>query len=136
MRRTFALRATFAALALLSATSAAPQDPPVETTGLPTAFDAGWHGAKVCEPLFENAQMRSARCTFPPGGGHERHFHPAHWGYIVEGGTMQITDASGTRTRVLAAGSNWWSDGIAWHEAVNIGKTTAVYIIVEPKTAP
>jgi beta-alanine degradation protein BauB len=118
-----------AAFALLSA--AAPDDKP-----LPTAFKAGWKGAPVCEPLFENATMRSARCTFPPGGGHDRHFHQPHWGYIVEGGTMRITDAGGARERVLKAGTNWWSDGIAWHEAVNIGSTTAVYIIVEPKPAP
>jgi quercetin dioxygenase-like cupin family protein len=101
---------------------------------LPSAFDAKWHGKTVCEPLFENAAMRAARCTFPPGGGHERHFHPPHWGYIIAGGTMRITDANGTRVRDLNSGSTWWSDGIAWHEAVNVGTTTSVYIIVEPKS--
>jgi quercetin dioxygenase-like cupin family protein len=101
---------------------------------LPSAFDAKWHGQTVCEPLFENAAMRAARCTFPPGGGHERHFHPPHWGYIIAGGTMRITDANGTRVRDLKSGSTWWSDGIAWHEAVNVGTTTSVYIIVEPKS--
>jgi beta-alanine degradation protein BauB len=100
---------------------------------LPTAFDAGWHGAPVCQPLFENDALRAARCTFPPGGGHERHFHPPHWGYIVQGGTMHITDASGTHDRILQAGASWWSDGIKWHEAINVGATTSVYIIVEPK---
>lgn len=103
---------------------------------LPSAFDAKWHGKTVCEPLFENVQMRAARCTFPPGGGHERHYHPPHWGYIVDGGTMRITDAKGTTVRELKSGASWWSDGIAWHEAVNIGKTTSIYIIVEPKIAP
>jgi beta-alanine degradation protein BauB len=106
----------------------APTAPP-----LPTAFDAGWKGERVCEPLFENERMRAARCTFPPGGGHERHSHPAHWGYIVQGTTMRITTATGTVDRVLKSGTNWWSDGIAWHEAVNIGPTTGVYIIMEPK---
>jgi quercetin dioxygenase-like cupin family protein len=101
---------------------------------LPSAFDAKWHGQTVCEPLFENAAMRAARCTFPPGDGHERHFHPPHWGYIIAGGTMRITDANGTRVRELKSGSTWWSDGIAWHEAVNVGTTTSVYIIVEPKS--
>lgn len=101
---------------------------------LPSAFDAKWHGQTVCEPLFENAAMRAARCTFPPGGGHERHFHPPHWGYIIAGGTMRITDANGTRVRDLKSGSTWWSDGIAWHEAVNVGTMTSVYIIVEPKS--
>lgn len=103
---------------------------------LPSAFDAGWKGEKVCTLLYENTGMRAARCVFPPGMGHERHFHAPHWGYIVAGGTMRITTAAGTVDRVLASGSNWWSDGIAWHEAVNIGTTTAVYVIVEPKRTP
>lgn len=117
-------------LVALAASSAYSNENP---TPLPSAFDAGWHGQRVCEPLFENAEMRAARCTFPPGGGHEKHYHPPHWGYIVEGGTMRITTEAGTVDRVLKSGSNWWSDGIKWHEAVNVGDTTAVYIIVEPK---
>ena len=100
---------------------------------LPTAFDAGWKGQKVCELLFENADLRAARCTFPPGVGHDRHFHPRHWGYVVQGSTMRITDARGTSDRVIKTGSSWWSDGIEWHEAVNIGPTAAVYVIYEPK---
>lgn len=100
---------------------------------LPSALEAGWKGTRVCVLLFENEKMRAARCTFPPGGGHERHYHPAHWGYILQGSTMRITTAAGTVDRELKAGGTWWSDGIAWHEAVNIGTTTGVYIIVEPK---
>lgn len=117
------------AAAMLVAPSLAKEDP----APLPSAFDAKWQGKTVCEPVFENAELRAARCTFPPGGGHERHTHPPHWGYIVDGGTMRITDAKGTNIRDLKSGSSWWSDGIAGHEAINIGKTTSVYIIVEPK---
>ncbi len=102
---------------------------------LPTAFDAGWRGEAVCTRLFENAQIRTARCSFAPGVGHERHFHPPHWGYIEQGATMRITTATGTVDRELKSGTNWWSDGISWHEAVNIGTTTGVYVIVEPKQA-
>ncbi len=102
---------------------------------LPSAFDAGWKGQKVCELLYENAKVRAARCTFPPGIGHERHFHAAHWGYILQGATMRITTADGTVTRELKTGNNWWSDGIAWHEVVNVGTTTGVYLIIEPKQA-
>lgn len=100
---------------------------------LPGPLEAGWHGSKVCVLLNENARVRALRCTFPPGGGHERHFHAPHWGYILAGSTMQITSASGTVVRELKAGDNWWSDGLAWHEALNIGTTTGVYLIVEPK---
>lgn len=124
---------TYKPLLLVAALGSAAPAAAEPSPALPSAFEAKWHGKTVCEPLFENAELRAARCTFPPGGGHERHTHPPHWGYIVEGGTMRITDAKGTTIRELKSGSNWWSDGIAWHEAVNIGTTTSVYIIVEPK---
>jgi quercetin dioxygenase-like cupin family protein len=120
------------ASALASCTTPA-SDQTTEQSDLPTAFVAGWKGEKVCEPLFENEGMRAARCTFPPGIGHERHFHRPHFGYIVSGATMRMTDASGTHDRVLQTGATWWSDGIAWHEGVNISDTTGIYIIVEPK---
>ena len=106
---------------------------------LPDPLAAGWHGAKVCQLLADRPEMRVLRCTFPPGTGHDRHFHSAHWGYILQGSTMRITSASGTVVRQLKAGDSWWSDGIDWHEGVNIGRTTGVYIIVEPRrlgTAP
>jgi beta-alanine degradation protein BauB len=121
--------------ALISCSTAPPPSPaPAPTLPmLPTAFDAGWHGVRICEPLYENAQVRAARCTFPPGGGHERHSHPPHWGYILQGSVMQTTNASGTSQRTLQSGASWWSDGVTWHETVNIGTETAVYIIVELK---
>jgi quercetin dioxygenase-like cupin family protein len=106
---------------------------PAPLSSLPSALEAGWQGSKVCELLYENAQVRTARCTFPSGVGHERHYHPPHWGYILQGSTMRITTQQGTVERELKAGSNWWSNGIAWHEAVNIGTTTGVYLIIEPK---
>lgn len=130
------MRNLTAGLLLISlAANTAQSTPPAPSAApsLPSAFEAGWKGEKVCEPLFENDHLRAARCTFPPGIGHERHFHPPHWGYIVQGTTMRITTASGATERVLVSGTNWWSDGIEWHEAVNIGSNTGVYVIVEPK---
>lgn len=123
----------FAALTTPLTLVSAQDAPSANTETLPTAFEAGWKGEQVCEPLFENESLRAARCVFPPGGGHERHSHPPHWGYIEQGGTMRITNPSGSVDRVLKSGTNWWSDGFAWHEAVNIGEETAIYIIVEPK---
>lgn len=112
------------ALALLAAAQVSP---------LPEAFDAGWKGHKVCEVLRDDAAMRVGRCTFPPGGGHVRHWHRPHWGYIVAGGKMRMTDAKGTVVRDLKTGSSWSSEGVEWHEVLNVGDTTAVYLIVEPK---
>ena len=100
---------------------------------LPDPLEAGWRGASVCENLHEDSEQRILRCSFPPGVGHERHFHPRHFGYALSGGRMRIADANGAREVSLATGSSFTSPGVAWHEVVNVGDTTVVYLIVEPK---
>ena len=94
---------------------------------------AGWNGKPVCEKLHEDSNNRILRCTFPPAAGHERHFHDRHFGYAIAGGRVRITDASGSREVDLVTGSSYTSDGVAWHEVVNIGDSTIVYLIIEPK---
>lgn len=126
------MKPIFTACAGLAALFATPLGAQTEEA-LPTAMDAGWEGESTCEKLFENDEMRVGRCSFPPGIGHERHFHPPHWGYVLHGGTMRITNAEGTEDRLVEADTSWWSDGIEWHEALNIGDETAVYLIIEPK---
>ncbi len=46
---------------------------------------------------------------------------------------MRITDSSGTREVDLASGTSFASEGVAWHEVVNIGDSTSVFLIIEPK---
>ena len=99
---------------------------------LPDPLEAKWRGISVCEVLHEDADQRILRCSFPPGVGHERHFHPRHFGYAISGGRMRITDENGARDVDLATGSSFTSRGVAWHEVVNVGDTTVVYLIVEP----
>ena len=115
------------ALALLALAATA------ESSALPDPLAAGWQGKPVCEKLHEDLEQRILRCTFPPGVGHERHYHRAHFGYAVAGGRMRINDASGTRDMDLPAGSSYSSDGVAAHDVLNIGDSTVVYLIVEPK---
>ena len=100
---------------------------------LPDPLAAGWRGRSVCEKLHEDDRLRVLRCTFAPGVGHERHFHAAHFGYVLAGGRMRITDEDGVREVDLLTSSTFSSDGIAWHEVLNIGDTTTVFLIVEPK---
>lgn len=100
---------------------------------LPGAFEAGWLGKPVCELLYETATDRVLRCSFPPGVGHERHFHPRHFGYAVSGGSMRITTAAGTREAEIKTGSSFSSQGIGWHEVLNVGTTTVVYLMFEAK---
>jgi len=101
---------------------------------LPDPVAAGWQGESVCEVLREDAELRIFRCTFPPGVGHERHFHPRHFGYALSGGTMRITSDGGTREVTLKTGSYLFSEGIAWHEGLNVGDTTVSYLMIEPKS--
>ena len=98
---------------------------------VPDALTAGWDGERVCELQHETQTHRVLRCTFPPGIGHERHFHPAHYGYALSGGTMRLTSGSGIRTAQIATGSHYASDGVEWHEVINVGDTTVTYLIVE-----
>ena len=105
----------------------------VKLDRLPDPVEAGWKGASVCDVLHDDAYQRVLRCTFPPTVGHERHHHKRHFGYVIAGGRMQITDATGTRVVEPATGAHFKSDGIEWHEVVNIGDSTATYLIMEPK---
>ena len=119
--------------ALLTAVLAAPvlaTDPPA---GLPHAFDAGWQGQQTCERLYETAEVRVGKCSFPPGVGHERHYHNPHFGYVLAGGTLRIESAAGEVVVTTVAGDTWSTDAQTVHEAVNIGDTTTEYLIVEPR---
>ena len=100
---------------------------------LPDPVAATWQGETVCETLSETAEMRVFRCIFPPGVGHERHFHARHFGYALSGGRMRITDAAGTRELSLQTGTYFSSDGIPWHEVLNIGNTVVSYLMIEPR---
>lgn len=100
---------------------------------LPHAFDAGWQGETTCELLFEDDTTRIGRCVFPPGIGHEMHYHNPHFGYTLEGSTLRITDSTGEREVVTSAGGTWSTTRVTVHQAMNIGDTTTSYLIVEPK---
>jgi hypothetical protein len=99
----------------------------------PDPLAAGWNGESVCERLYEDEKQRILRCTFPPGGGHEKHYHAPHFGYVLVGGKMRIRDDEGERVVDLPDNLTWDSEGVNWHEVLNVGNTTSVYLIVEPK---
>jgi quercetin dioxygenase-like cupin family protein len=100
---------------------------------LPDPLAAGWKAEPVCEVLLENDSIRTLKCTFPPGVGHERHYHRPHFGYTLAGSTMRITDVNGIREVEVLTGSSFYSKGVEWHAVLNIGDSTAVFLIVEPK---
>jgi len=103
---------------------------------LPQARCAGWQGEAVCETLHEDAQIRVLRCAFPPGIGHEPHFHPPHFGYVLDGhSTMRTTAEAGAREIAVAPGQTFSNDVELRHNALNIGAETTHYLIVEKKYA-
>jgi quercetin dioxygenase-like cupin family protein len=111
-----------------------PAAPTPDFSNLPHAFDAGWKGEKTCELLYEDEATRIGRCVFPPGVGHEKHYHNPHFGYVLEGGSLLITDNASEREVTTQPNGTWSTKSITVHEAVNIGDTTTSYLIVEPKT--
>lgn len=102
-------------------------------TTLPDPFEAGWKGKKVCEILQDNTKLRVLKCTFPPGVGHEKHYHNTHFGYTVTGSKFRITTTDGIKEVDVPSGSDFSNEGITTHEVVNIGDKTAVFLIIEPK---
>ncbi len=96
-------------------------------------LQAGWKDKSICEIMEENDEVRVLKCVFAPGVGHERHYHKAHYGYTLAGSTFKIKDTNGIREVKVRTGSDFYNDRIEWHEVLNIGDSTAVFLIVEPK---
>lgn len=102
-------------------------------SSLPDPLEAGWKGEKVCVVKKESKDLRVLQCTFAPGVGHEKHYHNAHYGYTIAGSRFRITDENGSREVDVLTGRDFYSDGVLWHEVLNIGDSTAVFLIIEPK---
>ncbi|MFK5981795.1 MAG: cupin domain-containing protein [Flavobacteriaceae bacterium] len=100
---------------------------------LPDPLKAGWNGESVCQLIKENKALRVLKCTFPPGVGHERHFHKPHFGYTLAGSKFKMKDTTGVKEVQVLTGTNFYSNGTEWHEVLNIGDSTAVFLIMEPK---
>jgi quercetin dioxygenase-like cupin family protein len=103
---------------------------------VPDALSVEWQGKHPCEKLFEDAQVRASRCTFPPGTVHVCHSHPAFLIYAVSGGQAQVQDEKGVRKIDVVAGAFADVPPIPWHEFTNVGDTTIQYIVVEKKYQP
>ena len=111
---------------------------PLATRGenVPDALSVEWQGQKPCEKLFVDAQVRVARCTFPPNAVHVRHSHPGYLSYVLSGGKGQIQDQKGTRQVEVRTDTYTNSEPLAWHELTNTGDTTLRYLVIERKYEP
>ena len=95
---------------------------------VPDALSVEWQGNHPCEKLFEDAQVRVARCTFPPGAMHVCHSHPSYLSYVVSDGQAQIRDEKGVRKVNAVAGALADVPPTPWHELTNES------IIIMPET--
>lgn len=129
MLRAFAVTAAAVVCACVSASA--------QRAPLPMALCAGWEGERTCEVLHEDDMIRVLRCAFPPGVGHEPHYHPPHFGYTLEGeSVMRITgDDGGAREAPVSAGGSFANDAEVRHQALNVGEQATTYLIVEKKYA-
>lgn len=118
---------------LLAAACTTP--PQQQGTPLPDPLAAGWNGEAVCEALHDDTRMRILRCTFPPGVGHERHYHDRHFGYVIRGGRMRLIEDGVTRVVDIPDGTMWQRDERFEHEALNVGDNESQYLIIERKEA-
>ncbi|HEY7300974.1 MAG TPA: hypothetical protein VH684_24045 [Xanthobacteraceae bacterium] len=103
---------------------------------VPDALSVEWQGQKPCEKLFEDAQVRISRCTFPPGAMHVCHSHPSYGYYVLSGGRARAQDAMGTRQVEFRTGSYADAPPVPWHEVTNVGDTTLQFLILEKKYEP
>ena len=102
-------------------------------TNLPDPLQAGWNNEAVCEIVEENNKIRVLKCTFPPGIGHEEHYHDPHVGYTIVGSRFRIKDATGVKEVNVPSGYSFSNSEMITHEVLNIGDTTAVFLIMEYK---
>lgn len=100
---------------------------------LADTIEAGWKGEPVCEVLYEDDKIRTGTCTYPPGIGQERHTHGPYFSYVVSGGTLEVTSERGTFQSTSITGNSGKSNGVKWHELVNVGDTTIKFLFVEQK---
>ena len=100
---------------------------------VPDALSVEWQGKKPCEKLFDDAQIRVVRCTFPPGAVHVCHSHPGYLSYVVNGGQGQVQDEKGIRKIDVVAGALLDVPPTPWHEFANVGDTTIQFVVIEKK---
>jgi quercetin dioxygenase-like cupin family protein len=100
---------------------------------IPDPLEAGWEGEKVCETIHEDNNIRVLKCTFPPNVGHEWHKHQPHFGYAISGSTFKIKDHQGIRTVEVTTGTSFANQEFTEHEVLNVGDSTAIFLITEYK---
>lgn len=86
--------------------------------------------------VLDNAEVRVVEYVLQPGQRDEWHTHPAKVSYVVNGGTLRITQPDGTSiVSEERPGVAQWRNPLGRHYATNIGKTPVRIVLVEVKNA-
>ena len=84
--------------------------------------------------VFENARVRVWEFTLQPGETMETHKHDSdYFFYPIEGGTLEVTRASGVTRATLEAGKVYYRQGGDSHAAKNVSANRYHEILVELK---
>jgi beta-alanine degradation protein BauB len=84
--------------------------------------------------VFENDRIRVWEFTLRPGEAIEAHQHDhPYFFYPIEGGTLEVTRASGVTRATLEAGKVYYRDKGDTHAALNVGDSRYHEILVELK---
>jgi len=107
--------------------------PPSMAKITPKGPDPAKVASDVYTKIFENKLIRVFDVRFEPGAKTVTHWHPNHFAYILEGGSVEITPPKGDAMKVSAkAGDTMWIDA-GHHEARNPGNADFHALVVELK---
>ena len=85
--------------------------------------------------LFENEQVRVREFTLQPGEGIGAHKHDHdYFFYPIEGGTLEVSRASGVSRVTLVAGEVYFRKGGDTHAAKNVDDHRYHEVLVELKS--
>ncbi len=99
----------------------------------PKGPDPAKVASNVYKKLFENSLIRVFDVRFKPGARAEMHWHPNHFAYIFEDGSLEVIPRNGDVMKMAAkAGDSAWMDS-GHHEAINRGKADFHALVVEFK---
>jgi hypothetical protein len=95
--------------------------------------DAVEAAPSVYRVLFENERVRLLEGRVRPGESSGMHAHPDGLVFVLQGGKVAITDASGARTEVeIPSGAIRWRDAHE-HAGENLDGQDFVALFFEPK---
>lgn len=90
---------------------------------------------EIYKVILENDDVKVLKATFKPGASDKLHKHNILTAYVLEGGTMQATDANGKAGKLVThkKGKAIHIGNELHHRVKNTGNTTLSLLLVEHK---